>query len=300
MLLNADDGDQVKVLDFGLVKSFVDGEELEGRVVTAQGVLVGSPGYMAPEQGEKNHADPRSDIYSLGAVLYEALTGAPPFTGMSAMEIILEHANAPLPPMVVPGDGEPIPVEMEALVTRCLAKSPMDRFQSMDEVLEAMQELTTPDRFRTEPIGIPVLAALPAARPRRPLALLVAVAVLLGATGAAATLRWLHPAAPAQAVLAAVAAAAPVEPSASPGAGVVFHVETFPPGATVTLDGTVVGKTPVNVAVPPAAEGVARATFELSLPGYRAISVSAWGTGGEVAVEESLHPLRPKKTSRRR
>jgi serine/threonine-protein kinase len=65
VMLNADDDtDHVKVLDFGLVKSFVDGQELEGRVITQQGMLMGSPPYMAPEQGERNRADPRSDIYS--------------------------------------------------------------------------------------------------------------------------------------------------------------------------------------------------------------------------------------------
>src|SRR3954470_24336004 len=123
MLLHADDDtDQVKVLDFGLVKSFVVGQELEGRAITQQGMLMGSPPYMAPEQGAKNHADPRSDIYSLGTVLYEALSGAPPFIGKGAMEVILKHVSAPVPPMKVPPTLEAVPREIEALVSRCLAK----------------------------------------------------------------------------------------------------------------------------------------------------------------------------------
>ncbi len=187
MLLHADDDtDQVKVLDFGLVKSFVVGQELEGRAVTEQGMLMGSPPYMAPEQGEKNHADPRSDIYSLGTVLYEALTGAPPFTGKNPMEVILKHVHQAVPPMRIPATGDAIPPEMEALVVRCLAKSPMDRFQSMDEVLQAMQELSMPQHFATPTGGIPVQsgeAPVPAERAKSSRlfsALLFMVAVVLG------------------------------------------------------------------------------------------------------------------------
>src|SRR5206468_961349 len=70
MLLNADDdADVVKVLDFGLVKSFVEGHELEGRAVTQQGMLMGSPQYMPPEQGEHKVTEPRSEIYPLVAIL---------------------------------------------------------------------------------------------------------------------------------------------------------------------------------------------------------------------------------------
>ncbi|MBS1153424.1 MAG: Serine/threonine protein kinase PrkC, regulator of stationary phase [Myxococcaceae bacterium] len=192
MLLHADDDtDQVKVLDFGLVKSFVVGQELEGRAITQQGMLMGSPPYMAPEQGEKNHADPRSDIYSLGTVLYEALTGAPPFTGKSAMEVILKHVHQPVPPMRV--TGEPVPAEMEALVFRCLAKSPMDRFQSMDEVLQALQELATPQQFATPTAGIPIQEEPVRTSGRLMPLVLFVVAVALGAVVASSVIRSLRP-----------------------------------------------------------------------------------------------------------
>src|SRR6185436_8669072 len=159
MLLNADDdADTVKVLDFGLVKSFVEGEELEGRAVTQQGMLMGSPPYMAPEQGENNVADPRSDVYSLGIIMYEALTGAPPFKGNNAMQVILDHVKKPVPEIKAPSGLEPPPPHLIALVMKCLAKSAMDRFQSMEEVLAAMQELASPERFVTPLAGTPAPA----------------------------------------------------------------------------------------------------------------------------------------------
>src|SRR4051812_10138210 len=157
MLLSADDDhDTVKVLDFGLVKSFVEGEELEGRAVTQQGMLMGSPPYMAPEQGENNVADPRSDIYSLGIIMYEALTGAPPFNGRNAMQVILDHVHKPVPPLRAPGGLEPPPPHLVQVVMKCLTKSPMDRFQSMDELIAALQELAQPDRFLTPGKGVQV------------------------------------------------------------------------------------------------------------------------------------------------
>lgn len=142
MLLHADDDtEHVKVLDFGLVKSFVEGRDLEGRVITQQGTLVGSPPYMAPEQAERNQADPRSDIYSLGVMLYEMLTGRLPFAGRRPLEVILQHVNDPVPPLVTPRGLEVVPAALEAVVLRCLAKSPMDRLQSMEELLAALGEV---------------------------------------------------------------------------------------------------------------------------------------------------------------
>ncbi len=149
MLVSVDDDvEHVKVLDFGLVKSFVEGYELEGRVPTQHGMLMGTPEYMAPEQGDKNRADPRSDIYSLGCVMFEALTGAPPFQGPQALQVILKHVHEPVPSLVISQSLEALPEGLEAIVRKCLEKSPMDRFDSMDEVLAALStlgpSLTTP------------------------------------------------------------------------------------------------------------------------------------------------------------
>ena len=91
MLLNEADHDMVKVLDFGLVKSFLvtDGQSGDPEV-TQNGVFLGSPQYMAPEQA-RNVADPRSDVYSLGILVYQMLSGRPPFQGKDYLEVIFQH-----------------------------------------------------------------------------------------------------------------------------------------------------------------------------------------------------------------
>ncbi|ATB50169.1 serine/threonine-protein kinase [Corallococcus macrosporus] len=141
MVLNQEtDHDVVKVLDFGLVKSFIgDAAPIpQDTSITQAGIILGSPQYMAPEQA-RNVADPRSDVYSLGVVLYQMLMGRPPFLAAQSIDVIVKHINE-LPPAfgaLYPGHG--IPGEVEALVMKCLAKSPPDRYQSMDEVMEAMR-----------------------------------------------------------------------------------------------------------------------------------------------------------------
>jgi serine/threonine-protein kinase len=141
MLLNEADHDMVKVLDFGLVKSFlaVDGQPGDPEV-TQNGVFLGSPQYMAPEQA-RNVADPRSDVYSLGILVYQMLSGRPPFQGKDYLEVIFQHMKeAPRPIRDLNPHAE-VPHEVEAVVLRCLQKDPAARFQSMDEVLEALRDV---------------------------------------------------------------------------------------------------------------------------------------------------------------
>ena len=119
--------------DFGLVKMVEDSLHL-----TASGASVGTPQYMSPEQAQGLAVDGRSDIYSLGAVLYEAVTGQPPFSTDSPMAVILRHINEPLtPPRTLRSD---LPKEMEYVITRALAKSSADRYQRMEEFLADLQE----------------------------------------------------------------------------------------------------------------------------------------------------------------
>ena len=141
MLLTEDREDLVKVLDFGLVKSFM--REREGNPtsseVTNAGMFLGSPQYMAPEQA-RNHADPRSDVYSLGVVLYHMLVGRPPFVAKDSIDVIFKQMNEPPPPMRSLRPEIELPREIEALVMKCLEKQPSWRFQSMEDVLEAMRK----------------------------------------------------------------------------------------------------------------------------------------------------------------
>ncbi|MEW5742151.1 MAG: serine/threonine-protein kinase [Myxococcota bacterium] len=299
LLLDAGDGtDHVKVLDFGLVKSFVEGHELEGRAITQQGMLMGSPPYMAPEQGEKNRADPRSDIYSLGVVLYEALTGQPPFRGGAPLEIILKHVHEPVPPVATPRGFEPIPEAFTAAVHKCLAKSPMDRFQTMDEVLSALQDVV-PVTLTPAQETPSVEVALP---PRKSPLVLVLGFVLAMMVGVGATLLVLkrqqppppQPAPPAPLVV------EPARPTPSDDLVVVapstptkvtFHIESVPPGATVTLGGQVLGVTPLDVERPAGAGGRTMLEVTLTKDGYLPMTATAGGSGGRVELLQKLQPV---------
>ncbi|MBI4957044.1 MAG: serine/threonine protein kinase [Myxococcales bacterium] len=122
--------DRVKVGDFGLAR-ILDGEESPPR--TGERTIAGTVAYMSPEQGLGEHIDSRSDIYSLGCVLYRMLTGRVPFSGGTLLEIITHHCTSPVPPIVAP-EG-PVPAHVAAIVERAMAKSPEDRYQSFDEML---------------------------------------------------------------------------------------------------------------------------------------------------------------------
>ncbi|MGO9635474.1 MAG: serine/threonine-protein kinase [Steroidobacteraceae bacterium] len=121
------------LIDFGLAKT--DGLDLE---LTGKREIFGTPYYMSPEQGHAELIDARSDLYSLGVVFYEMLTGRKPYTGGSAMEVIYKHKRAELPVI------DPQFASYEPILRRLLAKSPEDRFQSARALLDAVAELQTP------------------------------------------------------------------------------------------------------------------------------------------------------------
>jgi serine/threonine-protein kinase len=132
--------DFVTLLDFGIAKIRESSIKL-----TQTGMILGSPSYMAPEQAASRPIDHRTDIYALGVILYEMLTGAPPFFGEKAPEILMAHlTDDPPPPRAVRPD---IPLELERIVLRCLAKSPENRPEDMaglGEDLRACLEAGTP------------------------------------------------------------------------------------------------------------------------------------------------------------
>jgi hypothetical protein len=138
MLLNEADQDMVKVLDFGLVKSFLSDLAPGDPEVTQNGVFLGSPQYMAPEQA-RNVADPRSDVYSLGILMYQMLTGRPPFLGKDYLEVIFMHMKEPPKRLRDARPGLDVPAEVEAVLLKCLEKDPLARYQSMEELLEAIR-----------------------------------------------------------------------------------------------------------------------------------------------------------------
>ncbi|MFB1479562.1 TonB family protein [Corallococcus sp. RDP092CA] len=140
MILNEADQDLVKVLDFGLVKSVAP--QQEGPVspeITQNGTFLGSPQYMAPEQA-RNVADARSDVYSLGIMMFQMLMGRPPFIARDHIELIFAHYKEPPPTFQSVRPDLPVPPEIEMVVRRCLEKDPARRFQTMDELLEGLRE----------------------------------------------------------------------------------------------------------------------------------------------------------------
>jgi eukaryotic-like serine/threonine-protein kinase len=127
--------DGVKVLDFGLAKSSAAPGPADAtltNVMTAEGTVLGTPQYMAPEQFEGREADARSDIWAFGAVLYEMVTGQKAFQGKSYSSLVGAILSADPPPMLV----KPFtPPWLERLIRRCIAKDPEDRYQSMRDVV---------------------------------------------------------------------------------------------------------------------------------------------------------------------
>lgn len=126
--------DHVKVLDFGLAKMI----QAPGPSVSVQGVVNGTPAYMSPEQARGAALDGRSDLYSVGVILFELLTGRLPFIGKSATELLLAHlAEEPPTPLDVAPERM-IPVDLCALTMRALAKDPAKRFATAEEFSAAL------------------------------------------------------------------------------------------------------------------------------------------------------------------
>ncbi len=162
---------QVKILDFGLAK-------LSGAsVLTQSGSTLGTAAYMAPEQVQGENADARSDLWSLGVVLHELITGSPPFRGEYAQAImygILNEAPVPLAEL-----GIDAPPGLQEVVSRCLAKQPEDRYATAEELGRALAECLGPERSAA------ALAALRPARVRRrwPALAIAAVVVVMVSFG---------------------------------------------------------------------------------------------------------------------
>jgi serine/threonine-protein kinase len=124
---------QAVLTDFGIAQI------LGSTRVTVSGAMMGTLNYMAPEQGLENRCDTRSDIYSLGIVLYEMLTGYPPFDADTPLAILMKHLNDPLP---LPSKLDPnLPPSFEQIVLKALAKDPADRYQSAADMLTAVQKM---------------------------------------------------------------------------------------------------------------------------------------------------------------
>ncbi len=166
--------DHAVVADFGIARVIA---AAEGDELTAVGLALGTPSYMSPEQAASDSdLDGRSDLYSLGCVLYEMLVGHPPFLGRDAHQILAGHIAAPVPP---PRAARPaVPPAVEAALLRALAKAPGDRYATMYQFNQALLDVSAGSRAE----AITVLRPAAPSRPRDPLSLplLLAADVSLG------------------------------------------------------------------------------------------------------------------------
>ncbi len=301
------DRDFVKILDFGIAKLTGD---VGGVAKTRTGMVFGTPTYMSPEQCDgRGQIDARSDIYSLGIVMYELWTGRTPFVGQGLGEILAAHITTAPPP---PTHHNPsLPHEIEAIILRTLEKSPAARFASMTE-LEAALRACSPSAASSENAGAATLmSAIPQPRRRgEPLAatevarpttlsgataeltpgraspsrgragLLVVLVVVLLAGGSAVA--WKLRGGP----------AAPVAETAPPPAPaeVRITIGSNPPGATVVRPGLPDDKTPATLVVKQGSE-----TFDVivKLDGWKPTTFRNVPTGEDTSLFATLQKEAP-------
>jgi serine/threonine-protein kinase len=277
--------DFVKVLDFGISK--IKTPDHGDPKLTATDQIVGTPLYISPELARGvATVDHRTDIYALGVILYEMITGTPPFTGQNHFQLLYQHGNeAPDPPSQRSKKAK-IPSHVESAVLRALEKNPADRFASMDAFCAALEGPTIPPRART--VGIPLLA----------------VAVVAGAT----FVLWPRPApefvpeTPTQAGTVAPTQAPPsvTKKSDSPAETspaepvtqrVKIALDSRPRGAFVSLNGDQMGRTPLELEL----ERGAAATVRFSLRGYRSEAHRLVASEDDALVVRLEKKTRPKQ-----
>jgi serine/threonine-protein kinase len=140
----------VKVADFGIARAMTDSSDQN---LTKTGSVMGTATYFSPEQARGQGVDPRSDVYSLGCVIYEMVTGRPPFQGENAVAIAYKHVQeAPVSPRMV---DPAIPDTLEAITLKCLAKNPANRYPSAQDLRADLTRYLQGARIMAEPVLAP-------------------------------------------------------------------------------------------------------------------------------------------------
>jgi len=249
--------DFVKVLDFGVAKLLEQIGDLP-RAKTAQGLVIGTPEYMAPEQAMGLPTDLRADIYAMGLVLYEMLAGVAPFQSDTFGRLVVAITTKPPPPLPQKSrSGEHIPYALADVVLKCLHKKPDGRYASTEELAQALE----PFAGRAPPVDLTPsaetdVAAIEAMKPKTGRNVLFGVLALLAlAGGGFAAMKANTDAAPPP---------APVVEAPKAPEEVVLEIQSNPTGARVTREdtGEVVGTTPLEVKLEKQ-EGAVTFRFEL-------------------------------------
>jgi serine/threonine protein kinase len=226
-----------------------------------EGVIIGTPAYMSPEQASGKPADFRVDIYAVGVVMYEMLVGAPPFDGDAFGQLVVKIVTQQPPPIAAKTvSGEPIPDGLKALIMKCLEKDPTKRPQSMSEIADALLpfaggEASVGRRASTAPKKSWGWAAAG-----------LALALVLGAGGWVFVERdSFFP----QSVQAATPPPAPTPPEPPKPTRIALVVHSVPSGARVLRPdtGETLGSTPLQIEMAPAKE----LPLRLELSGYETI-----------------------------
>jgi serine/threonine-protein kinase len=164
-VLGAGEAEWVKLLDFGLAKPVVN--SAGDNEVTSSSVVMGSPTFMAPEQA-RGEATATADIYALGVMLFRMLSGQVPFTGRTAIDVIVQHIQAPLPWLREVTPDANLPIEVELVMRRCLEKDPRARYPSVQALLFALDEAESATRRDPGPRRATLQAALSGTLPLPP------------------------------------------------------------------------------------------------------------------------------------
>ena len=152
MLEDRPEGPRARVCDFGLGKAL--GDQGFATMLTDKNMVFGTPEYMAPEQVKGEEIDVRTDVYSLGCVMYELLTGKPPFVGKTSMATLTMHLADTAEPPSARARSRKIPRELDDVVMKALAREPADRFQTVTELIAALSALSLASTQPIDPLGM--------------------------------------------------------------------------------------------------------------------------------------------------